>query len=136
MNYQKIDIKTRSSLSEGSLSFFETSDTNFSMKRFYYIYDAPANTKRGGHAHRKLKQLLFCPYGKIRIELDDGYERKVEILDNPGEALLLQPGIWRDMYWIKENSVLCVAASEEYDEKDYIRNYKEFLQWKQEMENK
>lgn len=133
MNYQKINIKTRKTVSEGNLGFFEEADTNFQMKRFYYIYDVPAETQRGGHAHKKLKQLLFCPYGSIRIELDDGNERKAEILDNPEEGLLLEPGIWRDMYWNIDNSVLCVAASEEYDETDYIRDYDEFLKWKKGM---
>lgn len=130
MNYKKIDIQTRKTKVEGSLSFFEEEDTNFQMKRFYYIYDVSEGTWRGGHAHKQLKQLLFCPYGSIRIELDDGVEKKIEILNNPEEGLLLEPGIWRDMYWQQDNSVLCVAASEEYDESDYIRDYNEFIQWR------
>lgn len=131
MNYKKISIRIRKTISEGNLGFFEKTDVGFDMKRFYYIYDVPVEAKRGGHAHKSLKQLIFCPYGKVRIELDDGKEKAVEILDNPSEGLLLEAGIWRDMYWIVENSVLCVAASEEYDEQDYIRDYNEFIEWKQ-----
>lgn len=33
------------------------------------------------------------------------------------------------MYWKKEGSVLCVAASEHYDENDYIRDYNIFLKY-------
>ena len=131
MKYRKIAIRTKETLSEGSLSFFEMIDIGFKMKRFYYIFDVPAATKRGGHAHKSLKQLIFCPYGEVRIELDDGKEKAIEILNNPSEGLLLEAGIWRDMYWTVENSVLCVAASEEYDEQDYIRDYNEFIKWKQ-----
>ncbi|MBP3604441.1 MAG: WxcM-like domain-containing protein [Lachnospiraceae bacterium] len=58
------------------------------------------------------------------------------MLDNPSEALLLEPGIWRDMYWMMDNSVLCVAASEEYDENDYIRDYNDFIIWKKKSEMK
>ncbi len=130
MNYQKIKIRTRKTFSEGSLSFFEEEDVNFKMKRFYYIYGAPALTQRGGHAHKKLRQMIFCPYGSIQIELDNGREKRVEVLDNPEEGLLLEPGIWRDMFWMIDNSVLCVVASEEYDESDYIRSYDEFIKWK------
>lgn len=130
MDYQRIKIKTRKTISEGSLGFFEETDVNFKMKRFYYIYGAPALTQRGGHAHKKLRQMIFCPYGSIQIKLDDGKEKRVEILDNPEEGLLLESGIWRDILWVIENSVLCVAASEEYDERDYIRNYDEFIKWK------
>jgi hypothetical protein len=31
------------------------------------------------------------------------------------------------MIWKRKNSVLCVAASDFYDETDYVRNYDEFL---------
>ena len=33
------------------------------------------------------------------------------------------------MIWLQENSVLCVAASEYYDENDYIRDYDDFLRY-------
>lgn len=130
MNYRIITIRTISTEKEGSLSFFEEQDILFDMRRFYYIYGASKDVKRGGHAHKELKQLLFCPYGKIKIELDDGKEKCVEILDDASKGILLEPGIWRDMYWLEDNSVLCVAVSEKYDENDYIRNYSEFLVWK------
>ena len=33
------------------------------------------------------------------------------------------------MLWEQSDSVLCVAASEHYDEADYIRDYDRFLAW-------
>ena len=33
---------------------------------------------------------------------------------------------WREMLWIQKDSVLCVAASDFYDENDYIRDYQVF----------
>ncbi|MBP3604440.1 MAG: FdtA/QdtA family cupin domain-containing protein [Lachnospiraceae bacterium] len=78
MNYRRISIKTRKTISDGNLCFFQEEDTCFAMKRFYYIYDVPAEVKRGGHAHKQLRQLLFVPYGKVRIELDDGFEKKLK----------------------------------------------------------
>lgn len=129
MNYKRINIRTKSTVGEGDLSFFEKKDVGFEMKRFYYIYGVPEKVKRGGHAHKNLYQLLFCPFGKIKIVLDDGKEKMIEMLDDPSVGLVIEPGIWRDMYWEMENSVLCVAASEEYDEQDYIRNYNEFMLW-------
>lgn len=134
MNYKKIKIRTNSTLGEGELSFFEKEDVGFEMKRFYYIHGVPKSIKRGGHAHKNLQQLLFCPYGAVKIVLNDGKEKVVEILDSPTTGLIIQPGIWREMYWLLENSVLCVAASEEYDEQDYIRNYEDFISWTQDLE--
>ena len=34
----------------------------------------PKGTHRGGHAHKALRQVLWCPYGSIRIRLDNGRE--------------------------------------------------------------
>lgn len=125
-----ININTKSTDKEGALSFFEEQkDIPFETKRFYYIYGALNGIRRGGHAHKKLKQLLFCPYGSIKILLDDVIEKREIILDRPDKGLLLEEGIWRDMIWQKDYSVLCVAASELYDEEDYIRDYSTFVEY-------
>lgn len=133
MDYQMINIKTVSTETLGSLSFFEaTRDIPFAVRRIYYIYDAPKGTQRGGHAHRNLHQILFCPYGSIEIVLDDANSRESVMLDDPGKGLLIGPGLWREMIWHTDHAVLCVAASEFYDEHDYIRDYQDFLAYKKE----
>lgn len=130
MQYKIIHIKTKRTEQEGTLSFFENNrDIPFDIQRFYYIYGAQEKTKRGGHAHKKLKQMLFCPYGQILIELYNGTEKTEYLLDDPAKGLILEPGIWRNMIWEKKDSVLCVAASELYDEEDYIRDYDEYLNY-------
>ena len=133
MEYNVINLKTVDSGYAGKLSFFEgTRDFPFEIKRFYYIHGVPDGSQRGGHAHKQLRQMLFCPYGAIEIRLDDSIEKVSVLLDNPSIGLVIGPGLWRDMVWNQENSVLCVAASEFYDENDYIRNYDAFLQYKSE----
>lgn len=133
MDFQEIRIKTARTEVQGSLSFFEgTKDVSFDIKRIYYIYDAPKGTQRGGHAHRNLRQILFCPYGNIEIVLDDASQRQSVMLDDPCKGLLIGPGLWREMIWHSDRAVLCVAASEYYDEGDYIRNYNDFLSYKRE----
>lgn len=128
MKLQFLNIKTVETPGKGSLSFFEGGrDIPFKIKRVYYITDVPKNIERGGHAHRRLSQLLFCPSGEIEITLDDGFDRERVILNNPSVGLLVNDMVWREMKWLKEGSTLVVAASEYYDEKDYIRNYNEFI---------
>jgi dTDP-4-dehydrorhamnose 3,5-epimerase-like enzyme len=123
-----IKIRTVDTNNLGTLSFFEgTRDIPFEIKRIYYTYNVPKGAKRGGHAHRSLFQFLFCPYGRIRLILDDGKEKEEVLLDEPSKGLILFNGIWRDIIWEKDNSVLCVAASDYYDENDYIRDYNEFI---------
>lgn len=123
-----LTIRTVSTEGKGSLSFFEGKrDIPFDIKRIYYIHGVPEGTERGGHAHRQLSQLLVCVYGSIAITLDNGSERETVILDDPSKGLIVSDLIWREMSWIRADSVLMVAASAYYDEADYIRDYQTFL---------
>lgn len=125
-----INFKQTGTLNLGYLSFFESSkDIPFDIKRIYYIYNVPVGTKRGMHAHKELQQVLWCPYGEIKVILDDGKFKETYFLDSPEKALLVVKGFWHDMYWSKRGSVLCVAASDYYDENDYIRDYDKFLKY-------
>lgn len=128
MKLNIIDIRTVSTAGKGALSFLEAGkDVPFEIHRVYYTYGAPEGCKRGGHAHRSLKQILFCPYGQISIILDDGTERETVVLDSPSKGLVVEDMTWREMVWDIEGSVLVVAASGYYDEADYIRDYEVFL---------
>lgn len=131
MDYEVVKIRTVETPGEGCLSFFEGGqELPFPIRRVYYIYGTQAGVQRGGHAHRRLRQLLFCPYGSILIKLDDGAQKAQVLLDRPDKGLVLGSGLWREMLWQHTGSVLCVAASEHYDEADYIRDYKEFLAYR------
>lgn len=119
----EIGIRTVSTPGKGSLSFFESlRDVPFEIRRVYYIHGAPAGVLRGGHAHRDLKQLLVCIAGAVEVVLDDGSGRRSCVLDVPSKGLLVEGLVWRDMRWLEEGSVLMVAASDYYDEADYIRS--------------
>jgi len=126
MNF--IQIKTINHSELGSLSFFESEkDIPFNIKRVYYTYHVPEKTKRGGHAHKNLQQMLFSPYGSIEVILDNGVEKESVLLDTPSKGLLVGSGMWHDMIWHQTGSVLCAVASGYYEEEDYIRNYDEFM---------
>ena len=122
-----IHVKTIPTVNAGELSFFEgIHDIPFDIKRMYYISKVPEGVRRGFHAHKNLKQLLFCPYGRIQLILDDGNRREEVELSDPSIGVVIDKPIWREMLWMEKNSVLCVAASEYYDVEDYIRDYEEF----------
>jgi len=125
-----LSIKTIPTVNAGELSFFEErKDFSFSIKRIYYISKVPEGTRRGFHAHKELSQLLFCPYGKIQLVLDNGIEKEEIILNDPSIGILIDRPVWREMWWLEKNSVLCVAASDYYNTEDYIRNYEEFISY-------
>lgn len=130
MQYSLITIKSIKSEANGTLSFFESNtDIPFDVKRVYYISGVLNGGHRGAHAHKTLRQFLFCPYGAVEVILNDSKCSESIHLSSPSTGLLLEPGLWRDMLWHEDNSVLCVAASEYYDEKDYIRSFEEYLQY-------
>ncbi len=113
---------------EGFLSFAEEKKhLPFRIKRFYYIYDVIKNTKRGFHAHKKTKQVLFCVRGKVKVILDNGKEREEIKLDEPHKGLYLDKLIWHEMHDFTDDTVILVAASETFNEADYIRDYGAFL---------
>ena len=123
-NAQTIDAQN------AKLSVLEENLLPFNIKRVYYIYDVPAGSTRGLHAHKTLKQLLIALGGRIDVELDDGQGNKeVYDLDSPQKILYVGPLYWRTMTWKSPNATLLVLASQEYNPDDYIRDYEEFIKF-------
>ena len=122
-----IHIKTIPTVDAGELSFFEgTHEIPFDIKRIYYISKVPEGVRRGFHAHKELKQLLFCPYGRIQLVLENKNGREEIELSDPSIGVVIDQCTWREMLWLQKDSVLCVAASDFYKVEDYIRDYDEF----------
>lgn len=103
----------------------------FDVKRIYYLYDIPGGEERGGHAHYELEQYLIAASGSFNVILDDGKNRKIVTLNRPNLALHIVPGLWRELDNFSSGSISLVLASHIYDEKDYIRDYNEFLKFKE-----
>lgn len=124
----EVRLKKFESEDRGALSFFEAErDFPFKIRRIYYTYGVPKGAKRGMHAHKDLEQILWCPYGVITVIMDNGREKSVHILDSPEKLIFISKGYWHEMHWDMEGSVLCAAASDYYNEEDYIRDYAEFI---------
>ena len=107
----------------------EFKDIPFEIKRVYYIYDTVDGVRRGFHAHKELEQILICVHGSCKVLLDNGMKKKIVSLEKPYEGLYISNDMWREMYDFSSDAVLLVLASQVYDEKDYIRNYDEFLEY-------
>ncbi|WP_017495370.1 FdtA/QdtA family cupin domain-containing protein [Flavobacterium sp. WG21] len=111
----------------GNLSVIENDIIPFSIKRVYYLYDVPAGSERGGHAHKDLRQFLVALSGSFDVVLNDGKEEKIVTLNKPYEGLLINPGIWRELQNFSSGSICLVVASEVYIEDDYIRDFDKFM---------
>ena len=99
--------------------------------RIYFLSDIKRSSIRGNHAHKKLHQLFIALAGDCKIIFkDENSQEVVHISENDSNAIYVPPGIWREIYNASEQFILIVFASDIYDEKDYIRNWSEYIVWK------
>jgi hypothetical protein len=126
MNYKIIDIPKVNN-TKGNIGVIENHTIPFDIKRVYYLFDVPSGAKRGGHAHKKLKQVLIAISGSFDVVLKNGKSKEIITLNRPDKGLLIENNIWRELENFSSGSVCLVLASEEFSEEDYIRNYKDYL---------
>ena len=128
-----IELDKHHSDRKGNLSVVENGITlPFDVKRVYYLYDVPGGESRGAHAHKELSQLIIAASGSFKVTLDDGNVKRTFFLNRPYQGLFVRPGMWRDLEDFSSGAVCMVLASDVYMAKDYIRDYKEFLNYRNE----
>ena len=97
------------------------------VKRIFIIYGKKKYI-RGDHAHKKCSQIFLPIMGKIKINMKYKKTEKIINLSHRGsKALLVPPRIWSSVEFLNNNSVVLVLTDYEYDYKDYIETYKEFI---------
>lgn len=116
--------------SRGNLSIIEEmKQIPFKIKRVYWIYDVPGGVERGGHAYRQNEEFIVALSGSFDVCLDNGKEKKVISLNRSYMGVYIPKGVWRVMNNFSTNSLVLIVSSIDYDEKDYIMDYEEFLQY-------
>lgn len=126
-----IELDKHHSDRKGNISVVENNkDIPFDVRRTYYLYDVPGGESRGAHAHKELSQLIVAASGSFTVTLDDGNVKRTFLLNRPYQGLYVVPGIWRTLDDFSSGSVCLVLASHGYDENDYIRDYEEFIKYK------
>ena len=97
------------------------------VKRIFFIY-GKKKYKRGDHAHKKCSQVFFPIAGKIKVNMKyKKNEKSVSLSYKGSKALLVPPKIWSNVEFLNKNSIVLVLTDYEYDYKDYIETYKEFV---------
>ena len=112
----------------GDLSVIDiTTGLPFRMQRVFYVYNNPIGSKRGDHAHKKLKEFIWCIKGKIQVfNISLRGNKSNYILDKPDKGLYIPEKTWSYQINLSEESIYCVIASDIYIEEDYIRKFEEF----------
>ncbi|WP_375270844.1 WxcM-like domain-containing protein [Sphingomonas sp.] len=98
----------------------------FVPERVFLVYGVPSDRVRGEHAHHRCRQFLVAASGGVSVVVDDGTARREVRLEDPSVGLHLAPMTWGTQYKFSRESVLLVAASDRYDDADYIRRYADF----------
>jgi dTDP-4-dehydrorhamnose 3,5-epimerase-like enzyme len=112
----------------GNIAVIEGDCIPFDIKRVYYLFDIPSNSKRGGHAHKNQLELLIPLSGSFDVVLKNGTKKQTITLNKPDKGLLINKNIWRELENFSSGAVCLVLASDVYDEEDYIRDYEQFVE--------
>ena len=103
----------------------------FEVKRIFYIYDIPGGEDRGAHAHKECHQFLVAASGSFEIEMDDGVNKRTVTLNRPYFGLQIPPGIWAAEKGFSSGAICLVLASHKYDANDYLREYQDFITYRE-----
>lgn len=107
-----------------------TKNIPFKIKRVFFINN-PKRKKsiRGQHAHKKFNQVIFCVNGSFVLNLDDGSTQQSILMNDSSIGVILGPKLWHTMTDLTKNCNLLVLADDFYNEKDYLRDYNDFLSY-------
>lgn len=113
----------------GNLTFLEGGKhIPFDVKRVFYLYDVPGGAERGGHALKTCEQFLIAMSGSFDVIVYDGKENKRIHMNRCYNGLYLPPMVWREMDNFSSGSVCLALASQPYNEAEYYRDYKGYIQ--------
>ena len=115
----------------GNLSIIEQlKQIPFEIKRVHWVYDVPGGFDRGGHAYFETEEFIVALSGSFDVVVDDGQDKKIYQLNRSYFGLYVPKGMWRTMTNFSTNSLALVLSSTDYNEKDYVSSYEEFLAWR------
>ena len=124
-----IDLKKFTKLSGTLLPITFNNKFPIKVKRMFFIYGRK-KYKRGDHAHKKCSQVFIPIKGKIKINMKYRKTKKSVLLSaNRSRSLFVPPKIWSSVEFLNNNSLVLVLTDYEYDFKDYIETYKEFIEF-------
>ena len=112
----------------GNLSVIESDNhIPFIIQRTHLIYDVPGGEIRGGHAFIKQKEMIVALSGSLDIIVFDGVKEQKFTLNRSYQGLYIPNGLWRHMENFATNTLVLVISNTNYDETDYIRNKKSYI---------
>ena len=69
---------------------------------------------------------MVCLSGSCQLEFDNFKTKKSIKLDNNKVGVKVSSGIWGVQKYLEKNTLLLVLSDAAFNEKDYLRDYKDF----------
>ena len=124
-----LGLKKFSDPETATLASLEFSSLPFAPKRIYWIQDFTPQAVRGNHSHKELTQIFIMLSGQLTLEVFEGTKSNKYEISRLSPPLIVPPGTWRIMSNASADALLFVLADRPYEEKDYIRDWNEYLNW-------
>ncbi len=102
----------------GSLTPMTFDDVGFRVARAFVV-SAPQGVVRGGHAHRRVRQILFRASGTIDVDVSHLGEGGRIMLGEDHPAMLIEAGVWAQQTYLDDDSTLIVFADGPYEPGEY-----------------
>jgi oxalate decarboxylase/phosphoglucose isomerase-like protein (cupin superfamily) len=118
----------------GNLTFLQYPDQiPFEIKRVFWTYDVPGGEIRGGHSYKKQEEIIIALSGSFDVVILDKNGKKCVInLNRSYFGLYIPPNTWRHIENFSTNSLSLHLSNSIYDVSDYVTNYEEHLNIKNE----
>jgi len=114
----------------GNLSFIEEENhIPFKIKRVYWIYDVPGGAVRGGHAFKEQQEFIVALSGSLDVVVSDEQKDQTYQLNRSYYGLYVPNKLWRQMRNFSTNALALVLSSTEFNEMDYIRDFKAYKKY-------
>lgn len=97
----------------------------FDVRNVFFLHSVVS--ERGGHAHRKTRQLIVPVAGSFSVQASDGSDSVRHELFDPCRALYVPPMHWLRLRDFTPSAVCLVLTDAPHDDADYLRDWDEFV---------
>ena len=120
------------SISDKSANILVLEEKELPLRKFErtFVVTCSKGLLRGNHAHLECTQMMVCILGSVKVQVDDSFSQARYSL-NKGSVLLIPPGIWSTQDYLEERNILAVLCDKLFVEEDYLRNYDDFIVYKE-----
>jgi hypothetical protein len=94
-------------------------------RRGFLLTDVPPGAVRGGHAHRRSRQLVVVAAGEVDAIVSDGASEAAVRLVAGGAALAVAPLVWLTLSGFTPGAAVLVLGTEPHDDAEFVRSLDE-----------